>query len=76
MTLSSNLDDINKTLNTAYLTQNVSFGSLDVVTTVMNVACSIHNLYVGSLLGHIERKLLIQRGHGVGELLELWSAFE
>lgn len=74
MTLSSNLDDINKTLNTAYLTQNVSFGSLDVVTTVMNVACSIHNIYVGSLLGHIERKLLIQRGHGVGELVEL--AFE
>ena len=74
MTLSSNLGDINKTLNTAYLTQNIYVGSLDAVTTVMNVACLIHNIYTGSLIGHLERKLLIQRGHGVGELVEL--AFE
>ena len=71
MTLSSNLDDINKMLNKALLAHNVSLRSMDTVTTIINVASLVHNIYTGNMVGNIKRKIYIQKISGFGELDKL-----
>ena len=71
MTLSSNLDDINKMLNKAFLTLNVSLESMNTVTTIINVASSVRNIYMGSLVGNIKRKIYIQKISGFDEFDKL-----
>ena len=71
MTLSSNLDDINKILNKAFLARNVSLKSMDTVTTIINVASLVHNIYTGNLVGNIKRKIYIQKISGFDEFDKL-----
>ena len=71
MTLSSNLDDINEIINRNCRTSNVSFRDLRTVTTIINVASSVHNIYMGSLVGNIKRKIYIQKIPGFDEFDKL-----
>ena len=71
MTLSSNLDDINKMLNKALLAHNVSLEGMNTVTTIINVASSVYNIYTGSLVGNIKRKIYIQKISGFDKLVDL-----
>lgn len=71
MTLSSNLDDIIEIINKNCLTRNVGFRGLSTVTTVINLASSVHNIYMGSLVGNNERKIYIQKIRGFDKFDEL-----
>ena len=71
MTLSGNLDDINEIINKHCRTSNVSFRDLRTVTTIINVASSVRNIYMGSMVGNIKRKIYIQKISGFDEFDKL-----
>lgn len=71
MTLSSNLDDITEIINKNCLTRNVSFRGLSTVTTIMNLASSVRNIYMRSLVGNTERKIYTQGVCGFDKFDEL-----
>ena len=64
MTLSSNLDDINKIFNEACLTRKVSLKSMRTVSTIMKLAGSVRSIYMGNLIGNTRRKIYIQKISG------------
>lgn len=58
-------------LNKALLAYNVSPKSMNTVTTIIDVASSVHNIYTGSLVGNIKRKIYIQKISGFDKLVDL-----
>ncbi len=71
MTLARSLDDITEIINKTFSTRSVPLKRIDTVAEVINMACSIRNIYTGSLAGDDRRKARIQKIHGFDELVDL-----